>query len=367
MQLQLQLQFLLLLLPTAAQSPAQRKRYPAPLLMTAAQRRSQVAERNSICNGSAVVVVSCWGFDPADSTEFLQAALDSGARKVIVPPMCDDSYDDCPTSQSTGDHSWVTLPLQLRSNQVLLLQVGVQLWAKRWEYTGQVDSVLNLEYVSNVDIIGYGAIVHMWKQDYAYKPGAPISGPGTCHKRVRVPCNYSKAEWRHAINMVEAENVTISGLTVSSSGGDGIQIGGWSKATYPSAACTAEAQNNPACHTPEILKRGGCCRVSVSKNIHIRDFTATNNYRQGVSVTGAVNLLVEDSTFELTGGTAPMCGVDFEPDRDANLMQNITFRRCQTRNNYECGFSFTLYACTVPGAPPSITLQDCHSIGDRVR
>ena len=113
---------------------------------------------------SAVVVVSCWGFDPADSTdEFLQAALDSGTRKVIVPPMCDDSYDDCPTSQSTGDHSWVTLPLQLRSNQVLLLQVGVQLWAKRWEYmyTGQVDSVLNLEYVSNVDILGYGAFIHM--------------------------------------------------------------------------------------------------------------------------------------------------------------------------------------------------------------
>ena len=26
-----------------------------------------------------------------------------------------------------------------------------------------------------------------------------------------------------------------------------------------------------------------------------------------MSVTGAVNLLVEDSVFELTGGTAPMC------------------------------------------------------------
>lgn len=27
-------------------------------------------------------------------------------------------------------------------------------------------------------------------------------------------------------------------------------------------------------------------------------------------MTGAVDLLVEDSVFELTGGTAPMCGVD---------------------------------------------------------
>jgi hypothetical protein len=294
----------------------------------------------------------------------VQAALDSGARKVIIPPMCDDSYANCPTSQSTGDHKWVTLPLEVRSNTVLVLQVGVQLWAKRWEYTTSGASVLNLEFVSNVDIIGYGAIVHMWKQDYAYRPGAPKSGPGTCQPGVGIPCNYSKAEWRHCINVRESENVTISGLTASSSGGDGIEIGAY-EMTYPSPACTA-AHKYPSCHTPAILKQGGCCRVSVSRNVHIKDFTATNNYRQGMSVTGAVNLLVEDSLFELTGGTAPMCGVDLEPDTNANLMQNITFRRCTTRNNYECGFSFALYACTVPSQPTSVTLEDCHSIGDRM-
>ena len=58
--------------------------------------------------------------------------------------------------------------------------------------------------------------------------------------------------------------------------------------------------------------------------------------------------------------------IDLEPDTNANLMQNITFRRVQTRNNYECGFSFALYACTVPEAPASVTLEDCHSIGDRM-
>ena len=86
---------------TTAAAPADE--YPAPRMMTSAERHAQVATRNGICNAT-VVVASCWGFDPADSTEFLQAALDSGARKVIIPPMCDDSYDDCPTSQSTGNH-----------------------------------------------------------------------------------------------------------------------------------------------------------------------------------------------------------------------------------------------------------------------
>ena len=133
--------------------------FPPPRVMTPAQRLAQVHERSGVCNGT-VVVASCWGFDPEDSTEFLQAALDSGARKVIVPPMCDDSYADCPVTQSTGDHRWVTLPLFLRSNQVVVFQTGVQLWAKRWEYVATGDSVLNLEEVANVDIVGYVRLPH---------------------------------------------------------------------------------------------------------------------------------------------------------------------------------------------------------------
>ena len=254
--------------------------FPPPRVMTPAQRLAQVHERSGVCNGT-VVVASCWGFDPEDSTEFLQAALDSGARKVIVPPMCDDSYADCPVTQSTGDHRWVTLPLFLRSNQVVVFQTGVQLWAKRWEYVATGDSVLNLEEVANVDIVGYvryptpplspraicrcvgsaarpvrqGAIVQMWKQDYANH-----SLNSTCKKGAGVPCTYSKAEWRHCINMREAENVTISGLTVSSSGGDGIEVGG-EEMEYPTAACKAKHKHDH----PED------CRVSVSRNVVIRD------------------------------------------------------------------------------------------------
>ena len=156
---------LLLLLPTAASprdppfATSASGFFPPPRVMNPAQRLAQVHERSGVCNGT-VVVASCWGFDPEDSTEFLQAALDSGARKVIVPPMCDDSYADCPVTQSTGDHRWVTLPLFLRSNQVVVFQTGVQLWAKRWEYVATGDSVLNLEEVANVDIVGYVRLSH---------------------------------------------------------------------------------------------------------------------------------------------------------------------------------------------------------------
>ena len=50
-----------------------------------------------------------WGFDQDDSTDALQAAIDSGAKTVIVPAMGQD---------------WIVRPLTLASNQELVLEKG---------------------------------------------------------------------------------------------------------------------------------------------------------------------------------------------------------------------------------------------------
>ena len=66
------------------------------------------------------------------------------------------------------------------------------------------------------------------------------------------------------------------GLTVSSRA---VMVSsGSQEMTYPSPECIA-THSYPGCHTPAILKHGGCCRVSVSRNVLIKDFVATNNYR----------------------------------------------------------------------------------------
>ena len=49
-------------------------------------------------------------------------------------------------------------------------------------------------------------------------------------------------------------------------------------------------------------------------NIHISDCVLDRNFRQGMSVINVSNLLVERTTFSNTDGTAPMAGVDMEPD-----------------------------------------------------
>ena len=65
---------------------------------------------------------------------------------------------------------------------------------------------------------GNGALLQMRRDDYAQPPR------GTCPA-----CgNYSKAEWRCGIWLQQSDGVTLRGLTVIESGGDGIMILGGS-------------------------------------------------------------------------------------------------------------------------------------------
>ncbi|MCE2413388.1 hypothetical protein J4G07_05245 [Candidatus Poribacteria bacterium] len=48
-----------------------------------------------------------WGFDPEDATVGLQAAIDSGARRVVVP----NTHAD-----------WIIQPLKLAGNQKLIFE-----------------------------------------------------------------------------------------------------------------------------------------------------------------------------------------------------------------------------------------------------
>jgi hypothetical protein len=132
-----------------------------------------------------------WGFDPEDSTEYLQAAINSGASRVIIPNMGQD---------------WIVRPIFLRSNLELVLEDGTVVTAKKGEYHGKRDSVFTAQDVENLIIRGYGATIRMHKEDYAAPP-------------------YEKAEWRMGINIRGAKNVEILGLTIRDTGGDGIYLG----------------------------------------------------------------------------------------------------------------------------------------------
>jgi len=132
-----------------------------------------------------------WGFDEEDSTEFIQKAIHSPAKKVVIP------YVGRP---------WIIRPLKLRSNLELLLEPGVLLLAKKDAFRGRHASIFTAVTQENITIRGYGSTLRMRKKDYQQPP-------------------YEKAEWRMGIMLLGCKNVLLEGLRVESSGGDGIYLG----------------------------------------------------------------------------------------------------------------------------------------------
>ncbi len=132
-----------------------------------------------------------WGFDPDDATEYLQAAIDSGVSRLIVPDMGTD---------------WVVRPITLRSDLELILEEGVVVTAKKGAYVGTSESVFTARNVQNLTLRGYGATIRMHKEDYTKPP-------------------YPRGEWRMGIVIRGGKNVQILGLTIRDTGGDGIYLG----------------------------------------------------------------------------------------------------------------------------------------------
>lgn len=245
-------------------------------------------------------LASWWGFDAEDSTQFLQAAIDSGARKLIIDRQASD---------------WITLPLKAASNQEIVLQDGVVLQAKKGAYLGTSDALLSLRQCENVVIRGEKpgakAFIRMNKADYQKPP-------------------YKPAEWRHGLSILSSSNVLVEDLTIEFTGGDGIYLG--------------------------VCKAGVTC-----SDITIRRVLCYENHRQGISVITARNLLIEDTIMRDTNGTAPQAGIDFEPNRENEELTNCVMRRCVCEGNAGDGYEFYLPNLTSKSGTLGITLEDCVS------
>ncbi|MFP4249646.1 MAG: hypothetical protein ACLFU7_08290, partial [Armatimonadota bacterium] len=170
---------------------------------------------------------SWWGFDAEDATEALQAAINSGAETLIVEEM---------------GSPWIVTPIELASDQEIVFEEGVEVLAKRGEFEGRGDCLFTARGVEDVTLSGYGATFRMWQEDYAN------------------PDLYERSEWRHALSLRGAKDITILGLTLRDSGGDGIYFG-----------------------------RGPGDATNL--NVTVRDVVCDNNYRQGISVITAENVL----------------------------------------------------------------------------
>jgi hypothetical protein len=244
---------------------------------------------------------SWFGYDSGDSTRFLQAALDSKARRVIIDRL------------NEGD--WVTKPLKIGSEKDVIFENGAVLLAKKGEFKSSTASMFNIIRATNVTIRGRGTI-RMRKADYMQPP-------------------YVRAEWRHGITAMGAINLTIDGLTVEETGGDGLYV----------ASDRVE-------HQP--------CR-----NVTVRNCTFARNARQGISVISVDGFLVENSVMRDTLGMPPQAGIDFEPNSPAEVLKNCVLKNCSFDNNEGSGVEIYLATLKANSQPIDIRLENCRMNGNK--
>ena len=242
---------------------------------------------------------SSFGWNAEDSTSALQAAFDSGAKRVVI-------------DRQAGD--WISRPLFItNSNIEVVFADGVTLKAKRGEFYGKKDCLIQLAgNISNVVLRGEGkATIRMNKADY-HDPKQ----------------NYAHSEWRHAVSVLNAQNVTVRDLTILSSGGDGIYLNG-------------------------------------PKGVLLENLVLRDHHRQGMSPINVSDMMVRRCSFNDTFGTAPNCGVDMEPNKEHNKFVNVVYEDCEFNGNAAHGIDLYFGHFTSRTAPVSITFRRCKAYGNK--
>ena len=248
--------------------------------------------------------VSWWGFNPEDSTKFVQDAINSGVPRLILDAM---------------PNSWSVNPLKLVSNQEIVFENGAKLAARRGGFQSSGDILLTLSNVTNVTIRGNGGEVRMFRDDYA-----------------AAPYDIGRVGSRHAIYIRSSAKVTIEGLTIYQSGGDGINIDN---------------------HSGKYLRP--------CSDITIRNCKIEKSCRNGMAVGGVRGLTVDGVSISGTSGAWPKCGMSIVTETTGHRLENAVFRNCTIGNNAADAISIRLGGADgEKPAPVGLLFEKCTVTGN---
>lgn len=110
----------------------------------------------------------------------------------------------------------------------------------------------------------------------------------------------TSGEWGMGIRLYGATNIIIKNVKVKNNWGDGFYIAG------------------------------------ASKDIKFCSVTADNNRRQGMSIISVNGMIVDNSTFKNTNGTAPQAGIDIEPNKN-DIVEHVKIINSSITNNHGAG------------------------------
>ncbi len=248
---------------------------------------------------ASTILASSFGWNGIDDTQALYDAFTANADTLII-------------DLQVGD--WISGPLifdNTVNNKVIIFERNVKIAALAGGFDAYLyNGLLTFINCSDVSLIGYGAVLQMNKEEY-------------------IALNDS-SEWRHVISLSGCHNFKIFGLELLDSGGDGIEISGIWGQPIP------------------------------SMNIHIRDCRIDNQYRQGISITSAQNVLIEHCEITNTSGAPPAFGIDLEPDNAFDALSGIRIRNCRITGNEGGGILLALWKLDQTSSFVSVNISDCY-------
>lgn len=254
--------------------------------------------------GNGIVSAAWYGFTGIDDTRSLTAAINSGADIILIPAM---------------EVPWQTGPLEVSVQQPLTIvfEPGAVVEAIEGGYTDIRDRLLTIHDRNDIRIVGYGAEIRMRKDDY-HRPA------------------YEPSQWRHALAITGSERVTVEGLTITASGGDGVYLG------------VSRPWRRPV------------------RDVVLRDLTIRDNHRQGISVIAAVGLLIENVTISGTHGHLPAAGIDFEPNQPTEHLRRIVVRNAHIYDNRGAAVLVALRQYLPWSFPVDITFENVTAVGNPI-
>lgn len=136
-----------------------------------------------------------------------------------------------------------------------------------------------------------------------------------------------KGEWGMGILIWHSKNIYIYNPIITKHWGDGIYIG----------------NNNNI----------------ISENIVIENGFIDDNRRNGISIIAGKDIVIKNTFISNTSGTAPEAGLDIEPNKNSDVIENIQISNLITYNNNTSGLLIALD--NLPGklpSSPSIKIED---------
>ena len=278
------------------------------------------------CKGADTVRASAFGFNATNATAALQAAIDSGARTVVV---------------DVGRGDWLLTPIRLRSDLEIVFEENVRVRAVPGAFGGGGDMMFIGRDVTNVTLRGQaGASLEMCKKDYLDA------------------ARYKWSEWRHMLAFYDSGNITVENLSLSSSGGDGVYVARCRNVRLENLLCAGHNRQGISVISAEnmLVRRCRFCFTEGTPPQCGIDFEPNSNKDYFVSN------VVEQCEFD--GNFSHGASFHIPHLNSASRPVSVLFRDCRFNGNGQCGLGVYATWVEARSAQGHIDFEDCLFAGN---